>query len=90
MSKCKSFAELDRMARWLSDLDNLIEEMEQAEQTVLSSHLESVAADLEFQTQEFVHTREAQVIRNRSHLTGLDNLIRESEEDERAARRRGE
>jgi hypothetical protein len=82
MSRCRNYVDLDRMARWMADLDRIVEEMTAADQAVNAEHLETIANDLEFQTREFTENNEPQVTRRGvrlSHDDLLDDLLRRAE-----------
>lgn len=82
MSRCRNYVDLDRMARWMADLDRIVEEMVAAEQAVNAEHLEVIANDLDFQAREFTDNNGAQVMRRGVRLSQddlLDDLLRRTE-----------
>lgn len=66
---CKDHTYLNRMAVWMADLDRIRDELANYEQPVLSAHLDSVSADLEFQSMEFIQSSEPEVTHRGSSKT---------------------
>lgn len=59
--KCKDHDYLNRMTRWMADLDKIRDELVNYQQTVLAAHVDSISADLEFQALDFIDASQPEV-----------------------------